>query len=175
MSVTLSSDVAKESPTVPHRPPQIQQHNTLSEVSQRLFPELHRKLKRTVTMPRTATLLPADTVRTSQGPHTSSTVVPYFSFPATVGRNSVFHGLTEGQLEELGGIEFRALNMLMWAVPLVCCDLGAVRVGSPPNSRQYYLFSIAIPFVIVAPYISGSRWDAIFLIPTQHKNISPAW
>lgn len=46
-------------------------------------------------------------------------VVPYLSFPTIVGRNSVFHGLTEDQLEELGGIEFRALNMLMWAVPLV--------------------------------------------------------
>ena len=77
-------------------------------------------------MPRAATLLPADTVRTSRGPHEGSTVVPYFSFTAIVGKNSVFHGLTEDQLEELGGIEFRALNMLMWAVPLVryiwsCC------------------------------------------------------
>ena len=86
-------------------------------------------------MPRTATLLPADTVRTSQGPHTSSTVVPYLSFPTIVGRNSVFHGLTEDQLEELGGIEFRALNMLMWAVPLVCYDFAAIRVGPPPNFR----------------------------------------
>ena len=75
-------------------------------------------------MPRTATLLPADTVHTTQGPHENSTVVPYLSFPTIVGRNSVFHDLTEDQLEELGGIEFRALNMLMWAVPLVCyCTL----------------------------------------------------
>ena len=53
-------------------------------------------------------------------------VVPYLSFPTIVGRNSVFHGLTEDQLEELGGIEFRALNMLMWAVPLVCLVLWLV-------------------------------------------------
>ena len=43
----------------------------------------------------------------------------------------MFHGLTEDQLEELGGIEFRALNMLMWTVPLVCYDCVAVRIGLP--------------------------------------------
>lgn len=120
LSVTLSPDVPEVIPAVPYRPLQIQRHSTISRVSRRFFPRFHRKVKRTVTMPRTATLLPADTVRTTQGPHEYSTVVPYLSFPTIVGRNSVFHGLTEDQLEELGGIEFRALNMLMWAVPLVC-------------------------------------------------------
>lgn len=120
LSVTLPPDATKGLSTVPHRPPQIPQHGTLSGVSRKLFPEFHQKLKRTVTMPRTATLLPADTVRTSLGPRENSMVVPYLSFPTIVGRNSAFHGLTEDQLEELGGIEFRALNMLMWAVPLVC-------------------------------------------------------
>ena len=71
-------------------------------------------------MPRTATLLPADTIHTSQGPHGAVRVVPYLSFSTIVGKNSAFHGLTEDQLEEIGGKEFRALNMLMWAVPLVC-------------------------------------------------------
>ena len=119
MTVTLSPDTAKDPPVIPHRRPQAQQHSTISEISQKLFPKLYQKVRRTVTMPRAATLLPADTVRTSQGPHETSTVVPYLSFPTIVGRNSVFHGLTEDQLEELGGIEFRALNMLMWVVPLV--------------------------------------------------------
>lgn len=119
MSVTLSPDTTKDSPVIPHRPPQAQQHSTISEISQKLFPQLHQKVKRTVTMPRTATLLPADTIHTSRGPHEASMVVPYLSFPTIVGKNSTFHGLTEDQLEELGGIEFRALNMLMWAVPLV--------------------------------------------------------
>jgi len=102
-------------------------------------------------------------------------VVPYLSFPTIVGRNSVFHGLTEDQLEELGGIEFRALNMLMWAVPLVCHGIVADRVGPSLNFSQYYFFSLAIPFAVIAPYISGSRWKDNFLIPTQHRNISPVW
>ena len=45
--------------------------------------------------------------------------VPYISFDAIIGRNSVFHELTNEQLEELGGVEYRALNALMWLVPLV--------------------------------------------------------
>ncbi|KAF9644533.1 TrkH-domain-containing protein [Thelephora ganbajun] len=157
LSVTLSPDAAKGDHIIPHKPPPTQQHSAISEVSRRLLPKLHQKIERTVTMPRTATLLPADTVHTSQSPHESGTTVPYLSFPTIVGRNSVFHGLTEDQLEELGGIEFRALNMLMWAVPL------------------YYFFSLAISFVVVAPYISASRWKDIFLVPTQHRNINPVW
>lgn len=175
VSVTLSPDVTEYLPGIPHRPPQAQQHSIVSEVSQRLFPRFHQKVKRTLTMPRTATLLPADTVRTSQGPRENSTVVPYLSFPTIVGRNSAFHGLTEDQLEELGGIEFRALNMLMWAVPLACYSIVVGYVGPSLSFLQYYFFSLAIPFVITAPYILAPRWKDNFSIPTQHKNISPVW
>jgi potassium uptake Trk family protein len=38
--------------------------------------------------------------------------MPYFSFTATTGRNSLFMGLTSEQREELGGIEYRALKTL---------------------------------------------------------------
>ena len=85
----------------------------------KLFPELHQKLWHTVTEPRTSTLLPSDSGTMPQSSHDSTTVVPYLTFPTIVGKNSAFHNLTREQLEELGGIEFRALNMLMWAVPLV--------------------------------------------------------
>ena len=46
--------------------------------------------------------------------------VPYVSFDAVVGHNSSFESLTEEQLEELGGVEFRALNALLWIVGIVC-------------------------------------------------------
>jgi hypothetical protein len=46
--------------------------------------------------------------------------VPYVSFDAVVGHNSSFVSLTEEQLEELGGVEFRALNALLWIVGIVC-------------------------------------------------------
>jgi len=32
-----------------------------------------------------------------------------------------------------------------------------------------------VPFTIVAPYISGPRWKDNFLMPAQHRNISPVW
>jgi hypothetical protein len=46
--------------------------------------------------------------------------VPYVTFDAVVGHNSSFVSLTEEQLEELGGVEFRALNALLWIVGIVC-------------------------------------------------------
>lgn len=39
---------------------------------------------------------------------------PYLSYQPTIGRNSVFHNLTEEQREELGGIEYRALKTLAY-------------------------------------------------------------
>jgi hypothetical protein len=44
--------------------------------------------------------------------------MPYLSWEATIGRNSVFVDLTEEQREELGGIEYRSLKTL--AAILVC-------------------------------------------------------
>ena len=101
--------------------PQYKQPNLLSGVVRKLFPRLHENLWHTVTEPRTATLLPGDHGIAPQSSHHSTTVVPYLTFPTIVGKNSAFQNLTQEQLEELGGIEFRALNMLMWAVPLVRC------------------------------------------------------
>ena len=90
-----------------------------STLVRKLFPGLHEKLWRTVTEPRTSTLLPSDSGTIPQSLHDGTAVVPYLTFPTIVGKNSAFHNLTQEQLEELGGIEFRALNMLMWAIPLV--------------------------------------------------------
>ena len=45
--------------------------------------------------------------------------VSYLSFDAVVGINSSFESLTKEQLEELGGVEFRALNALLWIVGIV--------------------------------------------------------
>jgi hypothetical protein len=63
---------------------------------------------------------PASTTITSQHGSTrnadGSKVVPYISFDAVVGRNSTFHLLTNEQLEELGGVEYRALNALLFIV-----------------------------------------------------------
>ena len=100
-----------------------------------LSPRLKHKLKRTLTMPRTETLVPrtpslgappvhrdADTADTGAGMLAEGSVkpVPYLSFSATVRRNSAFYGLTTENVEELGGVEYRALSALLWIIPVVC-------------------------------------------------------
>lgn len=93
--------------------------HVLSRMLRRLFPTLHEKLRRTMTMPRTSTLLPpnGDPAAVLTGETTRR--VPYISFSAHVGRNSTFHDLTDENIEELGGVEYRALTALLWIVPLV--------------------------------------------------------
>jgi len=54
-------------------------------------------------------------VSVNQAPHThlrAVRTVNYTSGQFTVGRNSQFHGLTEEVLEELGGVEYRAIKIL---------------------------------------------------------------
>ncbi|KDQ62090.1 hypothetical protein JAAARDRAFT_448748 [Jaapia argillacea MUCL 33604] len=113
-------------------------------------PGFYRKFKRTVTMPRTSTFSARESVL-------SSRPAPYISFNAVVDRNSVFRRLTQEDMEELGGVEYRALNALLWIVPL-------------------YLFGmLAISFVVIAPYMSLSRWNSNFVPPQQHRDINEVW
>lgn len=51
--------------------------------------------------------------RTSSRATISQQPLPYLSYTPTVGRNSKFLGLTEEQKEELGGIEYRSLRLLL--------------------------------------------------------------
>ena len=119
----VSETLGHQSPA-PRRPDYLQSKrpSLLSKAVRKLLPGLHEKLWHTVTEPRRATLLPDDIGGILRSSHGGTTVVPYLTFPTIVGKNSAFKNLTQEQLGELGGIEFRALNMLMWAVPLVCHD-----------------------------------------------------
>ncbi|TFK93269.1 TrkH-domain-containing protein [Polyporus arcularius HHB13444] len=127
----------------------------LTRIVSKLSPRFKRRLKRTLTVPRTETLIPRSggTVVTSDGPVKS---VPYLSFSAIV-RNSTFHGLTEENIEELGGVEYRALSALLWIIPL------------------YYLGLLSISFIVTAPYMSLPKWQENYLPPLQHKAINPVW
>ena len=80
------------------------------------FPKIEQRITRTLTMPRTATFASGRSGTGSIGP---GKPVPYISFDAVVGRNSQFKDLSSEQLEELGGVEYRALKVLMWIVPSV--------------------------------------------------------
>lgn len=81
-------------------------HEIIGAIINRFFPKLERKLTRTVTVPLTTTI----------ASRTGTNLVSYISFDAVVGRNSAFQHLTHNQIEELGGVEYRALNALLWIV-----------------------------------------------------------
>jgi len=118
-----------------------------------LFPGLERRLVRTVTLPRTQTLQSTG-VGTVGG---EGKLQRYLTFDAVVGRNSRFHLLTDEHLRELGGVEFRALTALLWIV------------------GGYHLGSQLLAFVVIAPYISTSRWRSAFEVPNLHRYVPPSW
>ena len=76
----------------------------------KVFPGLKRKITRTVTMPVTMSLTPGRENKPG------SKYAPYLSFEARVGPNSTFRLLTSDQLDEIGGVEYRALNALLCIV-----------------------------------------------------------
>ena len=43
----------------------------------------------------------------------------YISFEAFIGRNSRFLVVSQDEIEELGGVEYRALTALLWIIPAV--------------------------------------------------------
>jgi len=129
----------------------------------KLAPETTRTLTQSFTMPRTATIGRRDTM----GPSTMSDggidkEVPYISFAATVGRNSRFTGLTEDQMDELGGVEYRALRLLLYIVAGVSASRTDVHGGRPLTIK--YIFCLIVgAFIIVAPYIGAQgRYDHVF-------------
>ncbi|PIL33508.1 transporter [Ganoderma sinense ZZ0214-1] len=124
----------------------------LSRLFGRAFPKLERKLTRTITIPQSRTIA---SERGAVPP--GSRPVPYISFDAVVGRNSMFQALTQEQLEELGGVEYRALTALLWIVPL------------------YHFGLQLIGFVIIAPYMSLAKWHSDFIPPAQLRVIGTTW
>lgn len=94
---------------------------TLAERSlRRTFPNLYRTVERRLTLPRTITLNRDDPATHDRGENTRT--APWLTFDElVVGRNSDFHTqkLNSMQLEELGGIEYRALILLSYLIPAV--------------------------------------------------------
>ena len=101
--------------------------------------------------------------------------VPYVSFDAVVGHNSSFEDLTEEQLEELGGVEFRALNALLWIVGIVGSIACFSATGRIHFLTQYHICVQLIGFTIIAPYMSLNKWKSNFRPPQQKRPVIPAW
>jgi len=84
----------------------------------------------------------------------TSDPLPYLSYAATIGRNSIFVDLTEEQREELGGIEYRSLKTLAWV--LIAYYFG------------FFIFGI----VLLLPWIiRDQRYSTL----VRSDGISPTW
>ena len=97
----------------------------------RLFPvRFKERISRTMSMPATISITP-----TLANSRPGAKQVPYITFEAVVGRNSAFYLLTRDQRGELGGIEYRALNALLWIIPIVSLNSRHPSISGPTLKR----------------------------------------
>jgi potassium uptake Trk family protein len=96
---------------------------------------------------------------------------PYLSFDATVSRNSRFHQLTEAQRDELGGVEYRAIDMLSKLIPIywlglyfIVIVLVAPWLASKPGQRTRDVLAQQ------GQYGVGTTWFWFFQITSAYSN-----
>lgn len=108
-----------------------------------VLPGVRERVMRSTTMPRTSTIASTHSftrIGTQVGPDGGVKSAPYLSFDVNVYGNSMFHSLTEAQREELGGVEYRALDMLAKIVP------------------AYWFCIQMFMVVLVAPYLASGAF-----------------
>ncbi|KAJ7448435.1 potassium transporter [Mycena galericulata] len=118
-------------------------------IAKRLFkrgaPSTFRKVERKLTLPYTETLGAKD--------------APWLSFDGlVVGRNSAFRteSLSDDQLEFIGGVEYRALRLLSYLIPV------------------YFVATQLLAFLLFAPWLSATtQYDAVFT--AQPRLVKKPW
>ncbi|KAF8809851.1 potassium transporter [Phlegmacium glaucopus] len=119
--------------------------NLLHRAIKHTAPRTYRKLERKMTMPTVTTL--------------EASSVPWLNFSGlVVGRNSNFHtdSLTDEQLEDIGGTEYRALRLLSYLVP------------------TYFVFSQLVALVLFLPWLSSiSTYNSVF--ESQPRFVTKPW
>ncbi|PVF97492.1 TrkH-domain-containing protein [Serendipita vermifera] len=105
--------------------------------------------------PYPSVLLPMGQAQPEELSRNETREVPYFSFSAIVGRNSAFHGLTEEELEELGGVEYRGLRVLSYIVPC------------------YYIGTQALGWIVNSLLMSRDKYQSLF--SGQWRYVRPSW
>lgn len=120
----------------------------IKQLFRKLFPKAVGNLERTLTMQRNPTYESNGEVKS----------VNYISFDAVVGRNSHFHDLSKEESDELGGVEYRALRVLLWIV------------------AAYWVLVQLFAFIISAPYLAaGNRYAAAFVPPALQRSVGLWW
>ena len=82
---------------------------------QHFFPSLKRKFQHMFTIPQASDLFVSEQEEIPLGAHPD----PYLRFRARIRHNSCFIGLSDHKYEELGGMEYRTLTVLLWIVSAV--------------------------------------------------------
>ncbi|PWN49886.1 hypothetical protein IE53DRAFT_122868 [Violaceomyces palustris] len=122
----------------------------------RALPKVQEKLNRTMTMQRTSTIASVQSGRAGTWAESTNTkTAPYLSFDATVSGNSRFLELTEAQRDELGGVEYRAIDLLAKLIP------------------AYWLLVNLSMVTIMASYINSSsaaKYQAVFRQQTHQPS-----
>ncbi|KDQ63183.1 hypothetical protein JAAARDRAFT_29190 [Jaapia argillacea MUCL 33604] len=141
-----------------------------SQIAQSIAPGLSRTIQRKMTLPEQQTLHPIPEnsekpSRNESGDWTddleglNAKVVSYIKTGALwVGRNSLFdtEQLTDEQLEEIGGVEYRAIRVLSWLVP------------------AYFIGTQFCTFIIFTGYLMNvHRFDNVFT--AQSRLIPVPW
>lgn len=103
------------------------------------FPKARDRFVRSTTMQRSATI--ASTHSFNRTNTEGQRSAPYLSFDANVYGNSLFHSLTETQRDELGGVEYRALDLLAKVVPI------------------YWVSVQLFMIILVAPYCASPAFN----------------
>jgi hypothetical protein len=128
-----------------------------------IAPATYRRLERSMTIPSMATLEEKKT--------------PWLNFSGLiVGRNSYFRTdtLTAEQIQQIGGAEYRALEMLGWMVPAVGFFCTFIIACLPLAMSQYFVGIQLIGFLAFGPWLSITRkYDAAF--HAQPRLVSKAW
>ncbi|EDO18129.1 hypothetical protein Kpol_1031p33 [Vanderwaltozyma polyspora DSM 70294] len=95
-----------------------------------------------------------DVNSTSRPPLSRTMSTTYLSWEPRVGRNSVFVGLTKAQKEELGGVEYRSLKVLVWIL------------------LAYYIGFHCIGFIFLVPWACSRHYYTNII---REFGIAPAW
>lgn len=81
---------------------------------------------------------------------------PYLSFQPTLDSRGRFRSLTREQEAEIGGVEYRALNLMTWLLP------------------AYALAWLLLIIVVMTPYVSYTNAGNV-IRTSQPGNLNPAW
>ncbi|KAF8576740.1 TrkH-domain-containing protein [Ramaria rubella] len=123
-----------------------------------VFPETYRKLKRTLTVPNTKTLASHQSIQVSTHVKAAKPT-SWLNFDIlVVSRNSLFHThiLSDEELEEIGGVEYRALRLLSYLVAF------------------YFVGTQLFSFLLIAPWLSSTHgYDEVFA--AQPRLVQKTW